>query len=134
MLESPVNEMPPPNVMKHHIPTSKGHQLKKIYLGCPQNSIVLIYFTQWRTYIFRVDQLYRPNRRNHRFRIFLNLFPFWSRYKCHNTVRCPILIQKGAHMHLLWTHQSVDTKEHSWGYLEQGHHLFSNPMFPTLCT
>lgn len=34
-------------------------------------------------------------------------------------------------MHLLWTHQSVDTKEDSWGYLEQGHHLISNPMFPT---
>lgn len=51
MLDSPVNEMPTPNVMEHHIPTSKGHQLKKLYLGWPQNSIVLIYFTQWRTYI-----------------------------------------------------------------------------------
>lgn len=35
MLDSPVNEMPTPNVMKHHIPTLKGHQLKKIISRLP---------------------------------------------------------------------------------------------------
>ncbi len=63
MLDTPVNEMPPPNVMKHHIPTSKGHRLKiNLYLGCPQNPIALIYFTQWRTYIFLVTQLFKTKQ------------------------------------------------------------------------
>ncbi len=90
MLDTPVNEMPPPNVMKHHIPTSKGHQLKKNISRLPPKS-------HSPHLLHTMEDLYLPSystiqdqTRNHRVSVFLNLFPHCSCSKCHKTVRCAI--------------------------------------------
>lgn len=116
MLDSPVNEMPPSNVMKHHIPTSKGHQMKKLYLGCPQKSHLL------RTNICGVDHLYSPNKEPQIYCLPESIST--SVLSQMNTVRCPIFDSEGC-SRASAVDQSVDAKE-----------LFGTRpscSFPTLC-